>query len=302
MATRPTPLADAFLAEAAGPLRATLGSPEALEAALEDLCARARQAWPDLALPADGFVRHVAGRLPAQGDPLRALEGILAGDLYLAYGCTIGDPAALAAFERHLMPQVTGYLRRRDALPGFADELKQQLRARLLVADGALLPRIAGYGGRGPLGGWLRVAAARLAINLREAAPRDELPLRETDVPAVRTASEDPELAYLRTHYGAILREATAAALGALDAREAAVMRLFFLQSMTTEAIGATLRISKRTVRRCVAQARERILDETRRLLRARLDVTRTQLDSIIRLAAEDLDPSIVKFLRGPEE
>jgi RNA polymerase sigma-70 factor (ECF subfamily) len=299
------PLASVFLPLVPAAARAALAPEDdgaalaALEESLGALWDKARAGWPDLALARDGFLRHVAERLGGEGEPKRRLEGLHAADLYLAYGCAVGDAAALAAFERHFMPQVTAYLGRKDALAGLGDDLKQQLRARLLVADGVLVPRIGQYSGRGPLGAWLRVAAARLAINMRE-AERPTVPMDDEAPAALRTAIEDPELAYLRVHYGHALREAIREALAALEPRQATVLRLFFFESMTHEAIGAVLQASERTARRWVSEARARILDLVRQRLADRLSVPEGQLDTIIRLAREDLGASIVQVLKDP--
>src|SRR5436309_9252301 len=74
-------------------------SRERLEDALSEAVARGRAAWPQLALDVDGFVAHVAMRVPADRDLEAALAGLHAGDLYLAYRCVSGDAEALAAFE-----------------------------------------------------------------------------------------------------------------------------------------------------------------------------------------------------------
>ena len=50
--------------------------------------------------------------------------------------------------------------------PMFVDEVRQVLRTKLLVGDGAP-PKIADYSGRGPLDGWVRAAAVRAAIDLK---------------------------------------------------------------------------------------------------------------------------------------
>ena len=62
--------------------------------ALQAFWQRARAAWPDLDLPRDGFLAHVAQVLPADRDARATLETLHAGDLYLAYGCAIGDAGA----------------------------------------------------------------------------------------------------------------------------------------------------------------------------------------------------------------
>jgi RNA polymerase sigma-70 factor (ECF subfamily) len=49
-----------------------------------------------------------------------------------------------------------------DASATFVDDVRQALRVRLLVEAGGRA-RLADYAGRGPLRGWIGVAAARVA-------------------------------------------------------------------------------------------------------------------------------------------
>ncbi len=272
----------------------------ALEPSLRRIWDEARAAWPGVSLPHARFVTYLTERIPEGADQGKAIVETHAADLYLACACTTGDPAALLAFERRYLPQVEAHLRRQNLLPDFTDEVKQMLRSRLLVAEEGAAPRIAGYSGRGPLAAWLRVAAVRAAIDLRrtQAGVGERAAAETLEV----SASVDPELALLRARYGEAVREAIAAALRALEPREATVLRLFFLQGVTTEAIGALYRTSKRTARRWIADARTKILDETRRRLAERYDASTTQLDSLIRVVHADLEPSIVKLLDSSED
>jgi RNA polymerase sigma-70 factor (ECF subfamily) len=270
-----------------------------LEASLVRLLADARQIWPSVDVPAETFVRHLAERIPAQADASAALASMHAADLYLACGCTLGNPAALAAFERDFMSQVVAYLSRQDTMPGFTDEVKQILRMRLLVADGALSPRIGGYNGRGPLGAWLRIATVRAAIDLRrQNNPAD--PGRDNDF-MIRSAAPDPELNYLRTKYAGEFRDAFEHTLQGLSAREGNVLRLYFLDAMTAPAIGALYKVSGRTVQRWIAETRQRILDQTYKHLRERLKLSQTEFGVLLSLVESQVDVSIVRHLKRPD-
>ena len=68
---------------------------------LQDVIDRARAAWPELELDEAGFAAHVARHL--EGGDAAALH---AGDLWLAYGCSVGDADAVAAFDREVLSQV----------------------------------------------------------------------------------------------------------------------------------------------------------------------------------------------------
>jgi RNA polymerase sigma-70 factor (ECF subfamily) len=257
----------------------------------------ARAAWPELDLSVDDFLRHLAERLPgeAEVDLLEVLRATHAADLYLACGCVLGNTRALAAFDHTFISQVSDYLARRDSLPGFSDEVKQVLRTRLLVAPRPILPRISGYNGRGPLGGWLRMAAARAAIDLKRADARD--PAGGADAAQLATAVPDPELSYLKSRHATELRQALEATLAALAPREATILRLHFLQGMSTEAIGKVYGAAERTARRWIAETRAKILEQTRERLGDILDVPTGEVDTLMRLLRDDVGPSILRVL-----
>src|SRR5262249_14675306 len=153
-----------------------------------------------------------------------------------------------------------------------ADEVKQALRANLLVGAAGSAPKIATYSGQGPLLAWLRIVAARVAGRMRR--KRTDLPVFDGDSPMlVQSPAADPELAYLKARHRGELEEAFRTTLAALDARERTILRFHFIDGMNAEAIAAVYKVSKRTAERWLAQTRERILGETRRLLAERLDM-----------------------------
>ena len=171
-----------------------------LEPVLENLVTSARRAWPALGVSAESFLAYLAERLPADENALQALAAVHASDLFLACACTQGNPRALTAFDKHFVSALFIYLARADAFAAFGDEVKQLLRTRLLVAEKGLLPSITSYSGRGPLAAWLRMTAARIAVDLRR-AERNHQPIDGSQHHEVRAASPDPELQYIKTRY-----------------------------------------------------------------------------------------------------
>ena len=262
----------------------------ALVAALE----AGRAAWPDIALDPLEFVAHLAGRLPETPDLAAAIGELHAADLYIACACARGEPRALACFDEQFLGQVGRTWGARHRLADFADEVRQGLRVRLLVAEGGGPPRIAGYSGRGPLVAWVSMAATRLGLDLRR---RERPGAREEDELTLEARGDDPELAYLKTRYAAELKEALETTLAALSARTANVLRLHYQEGMTVDAIGTMYRVSGRTVQRWLAEARRTILAETRRILSERLGLTDSRLDSLIGLVRSRLDISLSQYL-----
>jgi RNA polymerase sigma-70 factor (ECF subfamily) len=266
---------------------------------LRGLVASARLAFPTIDVDPREFVEYLAERLSPDEPVEQLLETLHAGDLYLACACAKLDPQAIAIFERQFLAQTSSYLTGSNARPVFADEVRQVLRERVLVAPKGNPPRISSYSGRGPLGGWLRMTAARIAIDLRRTERRD---VRLDAIPEVRAPSADPELGYLKAKYKKEFRQAFETTLATLTPREASILRLYYLDAMNTKAIGETYRVDERTVRKWLTNARDKILDETRRLLRERLSVKDSELDSLMVLVQSQLDLSIARYLDKAEE
>jgi RNA polymerase sigma-70 factor (ECF subfamily) len=279
------------LLERAGAAAARLATVEDLEEQLGGMMRGARTEWPDVVLTETAFMGHLGERLADEPDPVSALRSTRAADLYLACACARGDERAVAALERRFMPEVDAHLASTAVVRGFEDEVKQRLRERLLVAEGAQAPRIAGYGGRGPLGAWICVAAARIALNLR----RDErlAGQEDRDPQVLADGRVDPEIAYLKARYGAEVEEALRQAMATLDARQANLLRMHFVEGVTATAIARMYRTTRRTIHRWVADARAKVLQETRRLLAERLHLGGAEFESLFGFVESRIDVSI---------
>src|SRR5215470_12386288 len=120
-----------------------------------DALRRAHEAYPDVRIADGGFAAH------AEECRDRGARAEHLGELFLAWAAGRGDAAALRHLDRLIAPDVAAAAHRVDREPTFADEVRQALRVRLLVADGGRV-RIDDYVGRGPLRGWAAVAALRV--------------------------------------------------------------------------------------------------------------------------------------------
>src|SRR5438552_1945842 len=128
---------DAFRAHAPAALRESAGG--AVTDALDDLVARGAEAWPDLRVEPAAVVAQAARNLPPAlaADALpAAIAALHAEDLHLACACASGSPAALSAFDRSILSggALRPALKRIDASAAFADEVRQSLREKLLLA------------------------------------------------------------------------------------------------------------------------------------------------------------------------
>jgi len=229
----------------------------------------------------------------ARGD--RALTPELEQDLQLAVACALGRAPALEKFDALLREEVA----RTAAQQGFvaADELAQLVRERLLVAGDDGRRRIEEYRAEAPLRAWVRAVAVRTGLNARRGQAREEL---ASQPPEVDAPGDDPELALMRARYREAFRGAFAAAVAALGARERTVLRLHTLDGVTLARIGAMYEKDTSTVSRWLEQIRRRLLNATREHLGARLQLSPSELDSVMCAAPSEMTVSLPRLL-APE-
>lgn len=265
---------------------------------IEALWRAGRAAWPAVDVPLERFAAHVA-RHAEGGDPEAAAD-LLGRDLYLACACAGGDPAALRLFEDQILPQADGPLRRLDSSPAFTDEVRQLLRQKLFVGDGASAPKIADYAGRGPLVAWVRVAAVRTALNLLGSGKRERA-MTSSEVAAFAPPVDDPSLRYLKAQFADEFEAALGRACAGLTDRDRTILRLRFADDLNIDQIGGLYGVHRATVARWIARIRDEIFAATRSDLVGRLGLDEADFDSLLRLARSQLDLSLSAVLHDAE-
>ncbi len=254
-----------------------------------------KAAWPELRVDAAAFAAQLGSR------PVP--DGRLA-DLYLAFACSRGEPAALRLLEDRCFARLDAVLSR--VLPDASDrdEVKQRLRDKLLVSDGSAPPKISGYLGKGELFAWLAVAATREALSLVRA--REPALLENTDElqALLRGAGVelDPQLAYTKKLYRAQFEEAFREALGSLESKDRAVLRHQLVERLTLEEIAAVQRIHPVSAARRLTRARSELLSATRRVLTRKLQLVGSELDSLMRLVRSQVDLSLGRLIQPSNE
>ncbi|SET50500.1 RNA polymerase sigma-70 factor [Myxococcus fulvus] len=276
----------------------TSATTEELESRLSHFWREGRARWPDIPLPAESLVRHLALHLPrlAPGDELTAaLERFDAGDLYLACGCVEGLPAALAAFERHHMTAVPAALSHMRLPAAVVDEVRQQLRERLLVRTDAA-PRIAEYSGRGSLANWVRVVALRTALSLLRKS-HEPCPTSDDFLELLPAPHPDPELETIQRRFHDEFRKALEAAFAILPAEHRYLLRLHFVDRLSTPKLGTLFGVNQSTISRWLQSAQQAVHDETRRLLKERLDLSSQEFTSALRTVESQIHLSLTRIL-----
>jgi RNA polymerase sigma-70 factor (ECF subfamily) len=257
-----------------------------------------RSVWGAIEVDDESFARSVVPTLAEAADPAEALATLHLSDLYLAFGCGTGCARAHAELEQFFMRDVARYVRVVDSSAVFADEVKQALRDKLLLPSASGPPKILGYTGRGPLGGWLRVSAVRTARNLKRGGdgPRSS-PLGEQEL-VIAADNTDPELAAIKARYGREFREAMEETLTSLSSRERAILRLSLLDGLSSEAIGKLYGVSGAAVRLWLKELRRVMLLETRKHLVGRIGANADELDELVGIVQSGFDLTLSRVLR----
>lgn len=263
------------------------------DAVFVELCARARAAHPRIQPDDRAFIAHM--RMHAADLPPDRIDSMRVDDLYLAWACARGDVGAQRQLET-LLAQVPAALARIDRSETFAQDVQQQLREKLLVGTGETGPKLMQYAGRGPLGGWIRTAALRTALNMR-GGPRDQR-LDDRDL-AHHVDMPDPHTDLVRERYKEDFERAVRDAFRYLTARERNVLRLSYIDGLSIDRIGVLFGVHRATTARWLQRAREKLHDGTRRLIQERLGVTDSELQSLIRAVHSQIQLSLPHLLRS---
>jgi RNA polymerase sigma-70 factor, ECF subfamily len=299
MVTAEAALASSFLGAYRGE-RAAVGADDALEAALQELWARGREAWPEVTLPPALLAAYLGARIPADAAPLAWLAARRAPDLFLASACSTGLPEALRAFDKAYLAKVDAYLRALRPTPEIVAETTQELRTKLFVGVRGRPPKILQFTGQGALGGWVRVAAVRTALNLLEATRAGEPRRDEVDeVTHAIVPDGDPELALLRATYKDVFMVAFREAIAALSRRDRAVLRFTFVEHLTPARVGAMYGVHRTTATRWIDAAQGQVLAGTRARMMERQCLSPSECDHVLALVQSRIEFAVASLLKS---
>lgn len=258
--------------------------------------ATARALWPSVEVPLTQFAQWIEARLE-EGEPLTALR---TADLYLACACASSEPHALAVFEQAMMADVNRALGKLSMTDATIDETKQVLRRRFFLSVDGAAPRIADYGGRGDLRSWVRAAAVRAALRVVR-RPKGEVHVESSVMRAVPAQADDLELDYMKRRYRTEFEEALREVFAALPTRERNLVRYYFGEGLSIDALGVLYGVHRATAARQVKRVTNALMNGARKVLTARLHANREEMSSILRMIQSQLDTSLRAVLTDDE-
>ena len=267
-----------------------------IDAVATDIVTAVTAKWPLDWLDGGYFARYLARRLDPGVDLTAGLAEVWVADLYLACAVVAGVQRAHDAFDKILRTDLPPAIRTVDPSPDMIDEVLQLLREKLLVPVDGATPglRLESYSGHGPLAGWLRVSALRIALSLKRRRQPDLAP--DDELAAILDLAPNAEVKVLAEQVGSDLRASLRAALAAQPARIRTVLRMYYADNQGVEDIGRVYNVHASTVSRWLAKARADILAHTRAELVTRLHTS--QVDSLLGHAAS-LEISLESLLRS---
>ncbi len=248
-------LVEAFL-RAVGSTAATWRSRADLSTQLEQRLQQALAAFPGVRLEAE-FVGATLGRSLA-GAAAESLDAVSL-DVVLAAAALAGDVRAVALFDAVVVSEAKQAAQHLRAGASFADELAQQLRQRMLSPPA---PKLADYAGRGSLKKWLRASAMRLGINLASAEGRHRTDGDDDEaLGQLQASAASPELAVVKAETAALVTEALRLAFSKLSPKERNLLRLYFLDGVSSTQLAKTYGTHRVTVTRWLATARTTVVE-----------------------------------------
>jgi len=294
--TLSSPLFSAFVGALADD--ASYDSPR-LRVAIEVLLADARVAHASLLDSEEEFLRYVAARLPGFRAAEDEVATVHAGDLLLARGCSLGVAAAVASFESEFLGLVSAAGRKLSMTAEQGDELRQQVRMKLLVAGAnGGTPKIGNYAGTGALRSWVYATGLRTGLNELRRIGRAAVPMGDEQLlVAMPDKNDDQQLQYMKELYRSAFRDAFKASIATLDDRLANVLRHYYLDEMTLEQIGALYRVHKTTVMRWVNKAHAELEVETKRRMTSHLKLGASEVESVLRLIQSGIQLGLASVL-----
>jgi len=263
-----------------------------------DVTLRAHAAHPTIAVDLVAFGQKLVQQASHDGSLQPALlVSLRTQDLWLAFGCSLGDKAALAVFDSIFHSEFEIVFRRVRPRGIDRDDFAQTAREKLFAKDP---PKIAEYSGQGDLRNWLRVMLTRTLLDMskkrREDVESDPGSGQGFQLPA---AGADPEVDFMQAHYKDAFRRAFERAAGSLDTDDRNLLRQHFVHGLGIDQLSTVLGVHRATAARRITRARDELMGRTRAELMLELKLSPAELDSVMRFVESQVHLTVERVL-GP--
>lgn len=209
---------------------------------------------------------------------LQALERIHHEDLFLATACARGDRIAWEHFADEYLPLLRNCAGRACGNSNDAEDIAQEITAKLLNEKGPL----AGYNGRGSLNGWLRVAVAHAAVD-RFRRTKKQISLDQLDENGAAFIAPDKhgEENILDARWEPVVSRIAGECLRRLPARDRLILSLYYLRGVPLKDLGRQFGISEATASRWLERMRRDIRKKVEKELRKKHGIRSREMQSL---------------------
>lgn len=214
-------------------------------------------------------------------------------DLALVWAVLQSHPAALVEVD-----ELIESLSRRAAGRAIeAPELAQRTRTRLLVAAKGKEAKLGTYDGRGRLKSWLWTA---IKLELLQATRgMSQAPAEDVDeLTHLAAADPSPEARAKSNKDTKLVSNALRDALEVIDPKERTLLRMRFVDGVSTEELGRMFQVHRTTAQRWIEAAQAKIMAAMRARLEADAKMARGEVDSLVREVAQSISLRLSQVLQ----
>ena len=198
----------------------------------------------------------------------------------------------MRVFDSQLLSELPRWLSRLRLSGDVVEEVRQHLRAKLLVGPP---PKVAQYRANGPLAAWVRMVAVRTALDMCEADGAIAGPLRTGEEPLLDALDQEQRL--IRSKYAGLFEAALRNAIQQLSKRDRNLLRFHYIARMTFEAIARSYHVNRSTAVRWLAAIRDDLDSAVRIRLFDEFGISPTEIRSLWQAVRSDVDVSISRLL-----
>jgi RNA polymerase sigma-70 factor (ECF subfamily) len=292
-----THLTELFWAHVVAVPTESLARHEELEEVLSRLLRRGQEAWPQVQLGTEQFVRFLARHVELTQLSPASAEALNAEGLFLACAYGLGDRAAYTILEQQIMTKVRAALLRIGISESLVGDIQQELREQLLSQQQPDFNR-KGYAGKGELDAWLRVCAVRRGVALLRKASHQES-LADVSTAIVLEQSSSIEMRLLRTLYKLPLQQAINEAVSALSSRERNLLRARFVAHWSIDQIAAFYSVHRATTARWLVAAQAKLAEQTRLRFVAQTPMTEQSYEGVLAALQAHLSVNLEQLLKS---
>lgn len=213
-------------------------------------------------------------------------------DLALVWAVLQGNAGALNRVDA----LIVGLARRAAGNAIEPAELAQRVRTRLLVSEKNKEARLSTYDGRGRLKSWLWTAT-KLEL-LQATRGMGQAPTEDVDeLSHLASAQRSPEAAARSQRDAKIVSRALRDALEVLDAKERTLLRMRFVDGVSTEELGRMFQVHRTTAQRWIEGAQAKIMTAMRARLQEQAKLARADVDSLVGDVAQSISLHLSQVL-----